>query len=202
MAAKFEQALKQNVLPARLGDVKLTCEPSMWVGRADRPARGPLSRVALVVGAAFGLATLAAIVLRADHETLAACVVPCVAGFGGAAWLEQRERRQRAFVVDFYEHVLRLDFSTPLGGMPRTLYVAFEKVHAVELEAQGDGLKVLTVDFDAGRGLYREVLAANIGPKQVEAAQRVRRMLRAAVGLEPPVEQGAQEPPPIVDSFG
>ncbi len=201
MAAKFDQALKANPLPVRLGDVKLTYEPSMWVGRADRPERGVLSKAALIAGTAFGLATLVCIARRADHETLASCLLPSIAGFGAAAWLEQRERRQRAFAVDFHDHFVRLDFSTPLTGMPRTLRIAFERVHDVELHEQGSDLQVLTIDFEARDALFREVLVASIPTAQLSDAQRVRRMLRAAVGLEKPAGEAPAEPPPIVDYF-
>src|ERR1700704_3232032 len=114
MAKKFDQALVENALPRRLGDVLLQYETSLWVGRADRASR-----------TVFGLATLYALLVRADDGTVTALLGPCIIGFAGAAWLEQRDRRQRGFAVDFAEHVLRLDFSTPLGGMPRTVRVPF-----------------------------------------------------------------------------
>ena len=203
MGRSFEQALEANPLPVRLGDVKLVYETSLWVGKADKPVRGLLANVALVVGAAFSVGTLWAIITRADHLTLGLFLLPCLLGFGGAAWLEQRERRQRSFVVDFHDHLLRLDFSTPLTGMPRTVRLAFDDVKELSLEEQGFGLKVLTVDFEARGGLFREVLAAGITAKQLDDAQRVRRMLRAAVGLEKPMEEEKPtEPPPIIDTFG
>jgi len=200
--AAFEQALKNNPLPVRLGDVRLEYEPSMWVGRADRPPRGPLAKLTLAGGCLFGAATLACIATEAGHAPLGVCLAGTVAGFGGGAWLENRERRQRAFAADFHGHVLRLDFSTPITGMPRTLRIAFEAVRAIELEDQGGDLKVMTVDFEAGKALFREVLAAGIPGRQLADAQRVRRMLRAAVGLEKPAQERGAEPPPIVDSFG
>ena len=205
MPRSFDQALKSNPLPRRLGDVQLTCEPSLWVGKADRPQRRLLASAALLVGAVFSVGTLWAIITGADHATLGLFMLPCALGFGGAAWLEQRERRQRRFVVDFHDHLLRLDFSTPLTGMPRTLRIPFDQVSEVGLEEQGGGYMVLTVDFEARRGLFREVLAANVTASQVEDAERVRRMLRAAVGLEKPKDDDAprpSEPPPVVDSFG
>jgi hypothetical protein len=204
VAGKFDQALKANALPQRLGDVQLQYDTSVWVGRADRPARGQLANAALAVGFAFGAVTLVELVLGADHATVGLFLLPSVAGFAGAAWLEQRERRQRAFAVDFHDHILRLDFSTPLTGMPRTLRIPFDAVKAIELEDQGGDLKVLTVDFEAREALFREVLAANITGKQLADAQRVRRMLRAAVGLERPADEAEKpaEPPPIVDTCG
>lgn len=202
MGRSFEQALKANPLPLRLGDVKLQYQTSLWVGRADKPVRGLLANVALVVGAAFSVGTLWAIFTRADHLTLGLFLLPCVLGFGGAAWLEQRDRRQRGFLVDFHDHLLRLDFSTPLTGMPRTLRLSFDEVKELSLEDQGGALKVLTVDFEAHGGLFREVLAAGITVKQLEDAERVRRMLRAAVGLEKPKEEEPQPPPEPMDTFG
>ena len=65
---------------------------------------------------------------------------------------------------------------------------------------------MLTVDFARGEGLFREVLVANVPPAQLADAERVRRMIRAAVGLDKPAEPKPEpaetEPPPPVDSFG
>lgn len=203
MARSFASALEANTLPLRLGDVRLQYEKSLWVGRADKPPRGRLANVALMVGSVFAAATLGAIVTNEDHATLGLFLLPSVLGFGAAAWLEQRERRQRAFAVDFHGHVLRLDFSTPLTGMPRTLHIAFDQVRELQLEDQGGAMKVMTVDFEAGEGLYREVLVADVTPKQLADAERVKKMLRAAVGLEKPKdEEPEQGPPEPLDTFG
>jgi hypothetical protein len=200
----FASALEANPLPLRLGDVRLQYEKSLWVGRADKPPRGKLANAALIVGCVFGVLTLAAIVRNEDHASLGMFLLPAALGFSAAAWLEQRERRQRAFAVDFHGHVLRLDFSTPLTGMPRTLHVAFDEVRELQLEDQGGGLKVMTVDFEAGKGLYREVLVADVTAKQLTEAERVKKMLRAAVGLEKPKDEEPTQdgPPPPLDTFG
>ncbi len=137
MGATFEKALERNVLPRRLGDVSLGYETTMLVGRADKPARGLYAVLCLIAGVTFGLATLAAFLSREDDTTLALLVAPAVVAFIAAAWLEQRDRRQRVFVVDFDNLILRLDFSTPLVGMPRTLRVPFDSVRDVELSRWG-----------------------------------------------------------------
>jgi len=89
--------------------------------------------------------------------------------------------------------------------MPRTVRVPFELVRDISLEDAG-GAKVLTVDFEAGKGVYREVLAAGVTASELAQAERVRRMLRAAVGLEKPKEDEPAappgQPPPVVDTFG
>jgi hypothetical protein len=201
----FKQALEKNAVPRRLGDVALQYETTMLVGRADKPPRGLYASIALVAGFAFGLATVASILTREESTVVAAFALPAVIGFVAAAWLEQRDRRQRAFAVDFVQHALRLDFSTPLSGMPRTLKIPFEQVRDVALQAIG-GKQVLTVDFEQWGGLYREVLAANVPAEQLADAERVRRMVRAAVGLEKPPEPKPEpqsvEPPKPIDSFG
>lgn len=204
MTGKFAAALAKNALPKRLGDVQLVYETSMWVGRADKPARTVLANLSLIAGISFGIAALGALLTHAGDGLVAGLMVPCVVGFLAAGWLEQRDRRQRAFAADFAEQVLRLDFSTPIGGMPRTLRIAFDQVRGLELEEQGGGRRVLTVDFEAGRGLYREVLIADVAVGELADAERVRRMLRAAVGLEKPKddEKAPEEPPPVVDTFG
>jgi hypothetical protein len=206
VGATFEKALERNVLPRRLGDVCLGYETTMLVGRADKPARGLYAVLCLVAGVTFGLATLAAFLSREDDMTLALLVAPSVVAFASAAWLEQRDRRQRVFVVDFDQLILRLDFSTPLVGMPRTLRVPFESVRDVELSEMGRTRFVLTVDFEKAAGLYREVLIANLIAAEHADAERVRRLVRAAVGLEKPAEPDASSDapvvPPVTDSFG
>jgi hypothetical protein len=201
----FRKALEKNAVPRRLGDVTLQVDTSLWIGRADKPPRALYATLGLLAGLAFGLATLSALLTGEDTPVVVSFLVPAVIGFAAAAWFEQRDRRQRAFVVDFVGHVLRLDFSTPLSGMPRTLKVPFEQVRDIALSAAG-GAQVLTVDFELSEQLFREVLAANVTPVQAADAERVKRMIRAAVGLEKPSvlatepeQRGA--PPPPVDSF-
>ncbi|MBK7860471.1 MAG: hypothetical protein IPJ65_18035 [Archangiaceae bacterium] len=207
MTGKFEQALAKSTLPRRLGDVQLHYEPRMWVGRADRPPRAAIANLALVAGLAFGIAALGSLLTWAAPATVAALLLPCVVAFSVAVFFEQRDRRQRAFAVDFAEHLLRLDFSTRIGSMPRTVYVEFDKVSRLELDAQGGAAKVLTVDFEVGGAVFREVLIAEVAVGELLAAERVRRMLRAAVGLERPAhaEEDPEQPAgekPVVDSFG
>jgi hypothetical protein len=204
MSGGFKQALEKNAVPRRLGDVALHYETTMLVGRADKPPRGLFATIGLLAGIAFGLAAVAALLTREDSETVIAFVVPAVASFVAAAWFEQRDRRQRGFAVEFVAQLLRLDFSTPLSGMPRTLKIPFEQVRDVALEPIG-GERVLTIDFTRGEGLYREVLVASVPPAQLSEAERLRKMLRAAIGLDAPVEPKPEpattEPPPPIDSF-
>jgi hypothetical protein len=201
----FRKALEKNAVPRRLGDVTLQVDTSLWIGRADKPPRALYATLGLLAGLAFGLATLSALLTGEDTPVVVSFLVPAVIGFAAAAWFEQRDRRQRAFVVDFVGHVLRLDFSTPLSGMPRTLKVPFEQVRDIALSAAG-GAQVLTVDFELSEQLFREVLAANVTPVQAADAERVKRMIRAAVGLEKPSVLATEPeqpgaPPPPVDSF-
>ena len=65
------------------------------------------------------------------------------------------------------------------------------------------GSSALTVDFEAGEAVFREVLVAYVQPAEAAAAQRIRKMIRAAVGLEkPPQEPGPSADRGPIDSFG
>lgn len=106
------------------------------------------------------------------------------AGFLAAALLERHVRRQRRFVIGFTSHTLRLDFTTVVRGLPRTMVVPFQRVRDIAVLEQADQRFVLTVDFEDERGgLFREVLVANVTGEESETLQRLRSLLRAAIGL-------------------
>ena len=78
---------------------------------------------------------------------------------------------------------LRLDFTSPIAGKPRTLVVPFDSVKAVAMLRQVDGASCLCVDFTLGSELLREVLVAHIPDAQLPQAERLERVLHGAFGL-------------------
>ncbi|MBI3182090.1 MAG: hypothetical protein HYZ28_08090 [Myxococcales bacterium] len=186
MAVTFEQSLEKSGLPLRIGDVRLRYDTPVLVGQTDRlrsgvaPALSAASGVALALGAA-GLLGAGGHPWAAGGLGLLAAV-----GLGAAVLLEARARRRRCFVVDFLSHTLRLDFTTPARGLPRTVVVTFDRVVSLDLLAHGDGQWALTVDFRPAEGpgeLLREVLVAFARADEVEALRRLNRLLRGALGL-------------------
>ena len=190
MTGRFEEALAQNPAPKRLGDIQLRYEPSLLIGEADRPGRGAIFALVVLVGATFGLATLGALLTDASTATVGGCLLLSGAAFFTAVQLDQRGRRQRRFVLNFGTTSLRLDFSTPFANQPRTLVLHFDGVRECTLCTQGDGQIAITVDFvmsATSQQVLREVLVANIPLAQEEAAIRLHRVLKGAFGLgEPP----------------
>ena len=193
MTGRFEEALAQNPAPKRLGDIQLRYEPSLLIGEADRPPRGAAFAAVLIVGAAFGMGTLGALITDASTQTVAGCALLTGLAFFGAIQLDQRARRQRRFVLNFGTTSLRLDFSTPFANQPRTLVVHFDGVRECAHCTQGDGKIAITVDFvmsASSEQVLREVLVANIPVAQEDAAIRLHRVLKGAFGLgEPPAAE-------------
>ncbi len=196
MASRFQQALDALPPLKRLGDVSIRYEPSLLIGEADRPRAGWAPVVALCVGVGGAVGLLAAGLSGADAGALAVAVLATGLGFGGAAWLNQRERRQRRFVLNFGTYALRLDFSTPIAGRPKTLVLHFDLVRSVDVREQGDGALCLTVDFmpaAQSSELLREVLVAHVSPDARPQLERLARVLHDAFDLarlEQPAEEG------------
>jgi len=176
------------------------------VGRADRPARTALAVVSLLVGTAFGLATLYALLIRADDETRVTAAVsgPAFSGSAGAAWLEQRDRRQRGFAVDFRRARAEARFSTPIGGMPRTVpwRSSWCATWGSRTRARA---KVLTVDFEASRavprGAWSQTSRGAARPAGACGAHTAGRGRAREAGVDAPAAPSG-EPPPVVDTFG
>ncbi len=176
--ARFADALAQNPVPSRLGDVRLRYEPSMLIGETAKPRRSLRPSLAWVAGIALLLFAVAALAQGNDGPALV------LISLGGAAIaaavrLERHEKRQRRFVVNFATLTLRLDFTTPVAGLPRTLLVPFDQVKAVELLEPG----VLVVEFLHGERRLQEALVAFLTEDEAESAQRLHRVLRGAFGL-------------------
>lgn len=184
----FAQALQAHPAPRRLGDVALRYAPSMLIGEADPPPRTLATASAFLVSCALTLSTVAAALTDASDRALVTLGLGAVAAFALTGVLEQRDRRHRGFVCNFETNSLRLDFSTPIAGRARTLVVHFDGVRSVQVQAQGEGRFLLTVDFvtdpDDAKVL-REVLAAHVPARALEALERLQRVLQGAFGLGP-----------------
>lgn len=181
--SRFAEALETHPAPRSLGDVTLRYEPSMLIGETAKARPGWRSKSAWLSGVSLLLASLGALVLGADLALSAPLLVGGGAGLGGAIWLERHEKRRRCFVANFGTITLRLDFTSPIAGYPRTMLVGFDDVRAVGLLPQVDGASCLCVDFEREGKLLREVLAASIPEAQQADAERLARVLVGAFGL-------------------
>jgi hypothetical protein len=181
--SRFAQALETHPAPRALGDVTLRYEPSMLIGETAKTKPGWRSKSAWLLGVSLLLLSLGALVLGADMALFAPLLVGGGTGLGGAIWLERHEKRRRCFVANFATITLRLDFTSPIAGYPRTMLVDFDDVRAVALLPQVDGASCLCVDFEREGKLLREVLAASIPEAQHAEAERLARVLVGAFGL-------------------
>jgi len=188
-ATDFEAALARAPAPRRLGDVRLAFDAFVLVGETPRGPRSWAATLAWLGGVAGVLGVGGALAAGAGVTAGATAALATALCFAGATWLEQRDRRRRAFVANFSALTLRLDFVTPFAGRPRTLVVPFDSVRAVGLWPQADGRWCLAVDFAPGPtspDLLREALAASIPEAERLEAERLQRLLEGAFGLGAP----------------
>ena len=196
MGVSFAQALTENLVPRRLGDVRLRFEAGRLVGESLPPdmLRRMLPGLALGLAGFCALACIALLAVRPSHVdaplALGTLAAACV---GWALHLEGRLGRRR-FVLHFHTETLRLDTLRWAPGASRTQWVPFDAVTAVETVEQPSGRYSLVVcwrdkslapegakgEQDAPR---RAVLVANVGRAEEEALFRVWRMLHNAFGL-------------------
>jgi hypothetical protein len=196
VASRFQRALEENPAVHRLGDVSIRYEPSLLIGEADRPKPGWEPVLGLLVGVAGACSLAAAALTSGAVGWMAGSLLATGLGFGAAAWLTQRAKRQRRFVLNFGTYALRLDFSTPITGRPKTMVMDFDLVRALDVREQGDGRLCLTVDFlpDAdSRDVLREVLVAHVPQADREVLERLQRILHAAFDLDRERRGGAAD---------
>lgn len=198
--ARFSDALAANPAPRRLGDVELSYEPSILVGEATRPPPTWRPTVSWTVGLVALVAALGVFVASGPAGLAAGLSALGALALVLATWLTTAERRTRRFVADFARTRLRLDFVTAFAGHPRTLLVPFEDVRAVDLRPQAGPWHCVTVDFDLRGERLRDVLAAFVEDKDLEAADRLRRLLEGAFGLGAPTA-GVEEAPSVLGSY-
>jgi hypothetical protein len=183
----FAQALSENQVPRRLGDVRLRFDGGRLVGESLPP--GQLQRMlpGLLLGLA-GLCGLGCAVLLALQPSqpgvpiaLGVATVACV---GGALHLEGRLGRRR-FVLHFHTETLRLDTLRWAPGASRTELVPFDAVTAVETLERPDGRYALAVVWSPAPEAepQRALLVEQVTRAEQEALFRVWRMLHNAFGL-------------------
>lgn len=185
----FADVLAAQTMPKRLGDVQLRLDSPLLIGEAQRPPMQLLREVSFwSLGVVGTVAALASVILGASTPWAMTLTLSAVAFFVVAILLDRYAHRRRAFVIDFHEKTVRLDFSTPLTGMARTWRGTFEQVKALGLLVLPDGQSALTIDIDAQKP-FREVLVAALNPNELEPAQALERLLINAFGLQPVVQR-------------
>ncbi len=151
----------------------------MLIGETEKPKRTLTPTLIWLGGISALLFAIGAIFIVDSGWVSALLLAAGAALLSGTVRLERHEKRQRRFVANFATYSLRLDFTSPIAGQPRTLVVPFDSVKAVSLLEQG----ILTVDVEYGGRVLREALVAFIREEELDDAQRLERVLRGAFGL-------------------
>jgi hypothetical protein len=184
----FADALVENRIPPRLGDVHLRYDEGRLVGES-RPtswARRLLPELCLLGAALCGLGSVGTLLSAPSHLTppvawglLAAALV------GLGLRLEGRLARRR-FALHFRTETLRVEHLTWAPGATRTHVVPFDDVTSVEVVPRGPGRRALVVEWREApdQPPRQAVLVEHILPAEEETLRRVWRMLRNAFGLK------------------
>lgn len=196
----FEARLRARPMPAAVGDVRLRNDGAHLVGEARRRPVGRAEVLAWLAAGASAVVLGAGFVARASVEWLTVLLLVSVGAFVWSGVVEQRRRQIRRFVLDSDAHVLRLDFSSPVSGHPRTWRVPFTEVRRAELVPQLDGRQALVVEVELDGGArYLEALAVDIEAQEHDGAER---LLRLVVNAVQPRGDGGAATEPVAEPAG
>ncbi|MFL5345898.1 MAG: hypothetical protein ACJ8AT_14000 [Hyalangium sp.] len=186
----FADALVENRIPPRLGDVLLRYDEGRLVGESLPPSweRRLLPELCLWLAAACGVGSLALLVLAPSHYGVPAALgLAAAALIGYALRLEARLGRRR-FVLHFATETLRLDRLSWAPSATRTQAIPFDDVTAVEVVQRPSGHYAIIVTWKAGpenkREERRAALVEQVRPSEAATLERVWRMLHNAFGLK------------------
>ncbi|WP_426750938.1 hypothetical protein [Myxococcus sp. Y35] len=185
--ASFEDALQDNRVPGRLGDVRLRYDGGRLVGESLPPPWDRRALPSLCVGVGLGCAVGAALLvgMREGAGPAAALGLLAAALVGLALKLEAHVGRRR-FVLHFRSESLRLERLTWAPGATHAELVPFDAVRAVHMVERPGPRYALVVEYapDAAEGpLRRAVLVEHIRATEGETLHRVWRLLSNAFGL-------------------
>lgn len=186
----FADALVENRIPPRLGDVRLRYDEGRMVGESLPPAMGRrlVPELCLLLAAACGLGSLTLLVLAPSHYGTPAVLALGAAAFIGYALRVEARLGRRRFVLHFATETLRLERLTWAPSATRTETVPFDDVTAVQVVQRPSGHYAILVVYQAGpperRKERRAVLVEQVRPGETETLHRVWRMLHNAFGLK------------------
>lgn len=181
---RFRDALRENRVPPRVGDVALRSEPGRLLLETPRHRQRRSLLPTVLQTAAITCALVAAALVFEDGFWAALVLVALGMGLLVlASRLDVREGRRRV-VVHFATEVLRLEF-LPRSGRPRHHEIPFDEVLSIDLvEELGEGLGIRIWWKDPQGREVTELLVRRATEREGETLHRVWRMLRNAVGLD------------------
>jgi hypothetical protein len=191
----FADALVENRIPPRVGDVRLRYDEGRMVGQSLPPtvSQRLLPELCIMLAALCALSSMTLLAVVPSQYG-----VPVVLGVGATALmaaalkLEARLGRRR-FVLHFATETLRLERLAWAPSATRMETIPFDDVTAVDALQRPSGHYFIRVTWKAappkpGSKEPREertaVLVDQIHPGEVETMRRVWRMLHNAFGLK------------------
>lgn len=181
----FDEALSENRIPPRVGDLLLRSEPGRLIGETSRNVGVLRWSPLLLRCVSLGLGLLAvASLLGAGNWQLGVVELAMAGAALFAASRIDAQRARRRFVLHFASERLRLELLPRGGGIPRHDEIAFDAVTSVDLvEELGVGFAI-RIHWREGEGLRSELLLRGASAAEGETVHRVWRMLRNAFGLD------------------
>ncbi|HYH96305.1 hypothetical protein [Hyalangium sp.] len=186
----FADALVENRIPPRVGDVRLRYDEGRMLGESLPPSVGQrlVPELCLLLAATCAVGSLTLLVVSPSHYG-----APVALGVGAAVLIGYALRREarlgrRRFVLHFATETLRMERLTWAPSATRTETVPFDDVTAVEVVQRPSGHYAILVSYTSGpkerREARRQVLVEQIRPSEAETLHRVWRMLHNAFGLK------------------
>ncbi len=193
----FADALVENRIPPRIGDVRLRYDEGRMLGESlPIPwERRLLPELCLLLAAVCGLGSLALLVLTPSQYGPPAALGVAAAAFIGYALRLEAALGRRRFVLHFSTETLRLERLSWAPSSTRTEAIPFDDVTAVEVVQRPSGHYAIIVAWKAGpedkREERRAVLVEQVRPSEAATLERVWRMLHNAFGLKASEPAGA-----------
>jgi hypothetical protein len=188
----FADALVENRIPPRLGDVRLRYDEGRMIGESLPPTFGKRlgPELCLLLGTACGVGSLALLMLAPSHYGAPAGVALVAAALVGYALRLEARLGRRRFVLHFATETLRLERLSWAPSATRTETIPFDDVTAVQLVQRPSGHYAIVVTWKAKTGPQeqpeerRAPLVEHVRPSEEETLYPVWRMLHNAFGLK------------------
>jgi hypothetical protein len=192
----FADALVENRIPPRLGDVRLRYDEGRMIGESLPPTFGQRlgPELCLLLGASCGVGSLVLLVLAPSHYGAPAVLALAAAVLVGYALRREARLGRRRFVLHFATEALRLERLSWAPSATRTETIPFDDVTAVQMVQRPSGHYAIVVTWKAKVGPKvgpkeqleerRAPLVEQVRPSEEETLYRVWRMLHNAFGLK------------------
>jgi hypothetical protein len=189
----FADALEENRIPQRVGDIRLRYDEGRLIGESVPPPveRRLLPELCLVLAALFGVGSIALLVFVPGTSLTPVLLGLASAAFVGFAFRIEAQLGRRRFVLHFHTETLRLERLTWAPRAVRTQAIHFDEVTAVQVVQRPTGHYAIVVVWRSGEEEQRAVLVEQARPSEGETLHRVWRMLHNAFGLKASVPESA-----------